>query len=230
MTGRVHPERADISFGRIELKIGDDGTAVTSCDASQITVALNDPTLDGWLAAKNVAEEIATIMVGALGFSLGSGYWVELIQVAEEDGTPHVFGVRPGNPVSGEPLIIEPQIPVFNRAFRLGGHNVFFRLAVRDYLRAINDEKDCASYCYRAIESIKSAIAFKTGVDSWDEMHKILGTGKESITTTIKTFADPIRHGNWIDAKPTDKFIRWKMLSLTKDILLKYLDHEQPAI
>lgn len=42
-----------------------------------------------------VAEEIATILVGALGFSLGSGYWVELIQVTEEEGTPHVFGVRP---------------------------------------------------------------------------------------------------------------------------------------
>lgn len=47
VTGRVHPERADISFSRVEMTLGDGGTAVASCDSSQITVVLNVPTLDG---------------------------------------------------------------------------------------------------------------------------------------------------------------------------------------
>lgn len=230
ITGRVHPERADISFSRIEMKLADGQSAVASCDSSQMTVTLDMPKLDGWIAAMITAEEIATIIVGALGFSLGSGYSVELIQVTEEDGTPHVFGVRPTDPTSGATLGVEPQIDVFNRTFRLSGHNLFFRLAVRDYLHAITDVKDCATYCYRAIESIKSAFAFKTGVDSWDEMHKVLGTDRNSITSVVKDYADPVRHGNWIEAKPTDKFIRYRMLELTKDILAKYLNHEQPAI
>ena len=230
ITGRVHPERADISFGRIEMKLSGDQSAVASCDSSQITVTLNMAELDGWIAAMIVAEDIATIMVGALGFSLGSGYWVELIQVTEEDGTPHVFGVRPTDPTSGGTLGVEPQIATFNRAFRLSGQNVFFRLAIRDYLQAITDVTDCATYCYRASESIKAAFVFKSGVDSWDEMHRVLGTDRQSITSTVKDFADPVRHGNWIKAKTTDKFVRWHMLELTRDILVKYLDYEQPAI
>jgi len=64
-----------------------DGQAVASCDSSQITVVLDLPKIDGWIAAMLVAEDIATIMIGALGFSLGSGYWVELIQITEEDVT-----------------------------------------------------------------------------------------------------------------------------------------------
>jgi hypothetical protein len=230
ITGRVHPERADIAFGRVEMKLGDSGTAVASCDSSQITVVLNVPTMDGWISAMIVADDIANIMVGALGFSLGSGYWVELIQATEEDGTPHVFGVRPQGDTPGETLGIEPQIEVFNRAFRLSGQNVFFRLAVRDYLQAINDVTDCATYCYRAIEGVKAAFVLKSGVDRWDEMHNALGTDRAMITSTIKEYADPVRHGNWMNARPTDKFVRWRMLALTRDILVKYLNHEQPAI
>jgi hypothetical protein len=230
VTGRVHPERASIGFGRVNLTLDGGGTVVASCDASQITLLLDLPKVDGWISALLAAEDVATVIVGALGFSLGSGYWTELVQMTEADGTPHVIGVRPANPDTGETLVIEPQIPIFNRAFRLAGRNVFFRLAIRDYLRAITDPTDCASYCYRAVESIKAAVAFQRGIDRWDEMHKRLGTRREDIESTIKQFADPVRHGNWINAKYTDKFIRWRMLALTRDVLVRYLDHEQPAI
>ena len=92
----VHPERADVSFSRVELNLAGGGTAVASCDASQVTVVLDDvSSVDGWIAARIVATDVANIVVGALGFSLGSGYSVEILQVTEEDGTPHVFGVRP---------------------------------------------------------------------------------------------------------------------------------------
>ena len=71
MTGRVHPERAFISFGRIEVRLDENQSAVASCDCSQIIVVLNMPKLDGWMAPMIVAEDIA-IMVGALGFFWGS--------------------------------------------------------------------------------------------------------------------------------------------------------------
>ena len=173
-TGHVHPERADISFGRIEMEFGNDHRAVASCDASQITVVLDSAAVDGWIAANIVAADVASVVVGALGLSLGSGYSVEIIQVTEPDGTPHVFrrSAHRGDPAER----IEPHLPVFNRAFRLSGRDVFFRLAVRDYLRAITVITDCATYCYRAIEGIKSAFVFKTGIDRWDDMHTALGS------------------------------------------------------
>jgi len=230
VTGRVHPERADISFGRVEMKTSTGGTAVVSSDASQVTVVVDIPQLDGWIAAQIAAEDFANIVVGALGFSLGSGYWAELIQVTEEDGTPHVFGVRPTGEVPSETLAVLPQPENFNRALRLCGRDVFFRLAVRDYLRAVTDPSDCASYCYRAIESIKSAFVLKTGIDRWDEMHAALKTNRDEITSTVKFFADAVRHGNWINAKPTNGLERWKMLKLTRDILVKYLEQNEPVI
>ena len=95
VVGRVHPERASVSFDRVELRLQGGGTAVTHCDSSQITVALDVPEIDGWISANIMAGDVANILIGSLGFSLGSGYSVEVVQVSEEDGTPHVFGVRP---------------------------------------------------------------------------------------------------------------------------------------
>ena len=226
VTGRVHPERADVSFSKIGMQLQGGGSVSASCDSSQVTVVLDVPSVDGWISAQIVAEDAANILVGALGFSLGSGYSVEMIQVTEEDGTPHVFGVRPTGDTPQRTLAFSPHIDVFNRAFRLSGQDVFFRLAVRDYLRAIRDVTDCATYCYRAIEGIKSSFALKTGGDGWKEMHESLDTSRDSITATIKNFADPVRHGNWAAAPITTGQQRWQMLLLTREILEKYL----PAI
>ena len=204
---------------------------MVNCDASQITVALDMPKVDGWLSAMVIAEDIASIIVGGLGFSLGSGYSLELIQVTEEDGTPHVLGVRPSNPnKQDETLAFNPHTEIFNRALLLASRDIFFRLAVRDYLQAINDIRDCATYCYRAVESLKSSFAMRSGHDRWNEMHAALGTDRQLIITTIKQYADPVRHGNWVNAKPTDNFIRWSMLAATRDILNRYLDLEQPVV
>lgn len=231
VTGRVHPERAEIYFSRVEIAVGNNGRAVLSCDSSQITISLDIPEVDGWITALVQAEDLSSFVVGALGFSLGSGYSVELIQVTEEDGTPHVSSVRPDNPERpGENLGFNSYPEVFNRALLLAGRDIFFRLALRDYLQAITETGDCATYCYRAIESIKSSFVLRSGKDSWDEMHAALGTDRSSITTVVKKYADPVRHGNWAAAEPTDRFLRWKMLELTKDVLLKYLDQEQSAI
>lgn len=123
--GRVHPERADVSFSRVEMKFEGGGGAVASCDASQVTVVLDVPSLDGWISAHIMAEDVANIVIAALGFSLGSGYWVELLQVTEADGTPHVFGVRPKGGKPEQTLGMDPHIPTFNRAIRLSGRNVF---------------------------------------------------------------------------------------------------------
>ena len=227
-TGRVHPERADIHFNEIEWTIPDQGRVVAQCDSSQVTVLLELTSIDGWATALFAAEHFASMVVWALGFSLGSGYSVELIQVTEEDGTPHVFGVRPKGESPDQTLGFEPNAKVFNCAFTLSNRDIFFRLALRDYLRGITDALDCASYCYRAIESIKSAFVFKTGKDRWDDMHSALGTDQSEIVSTVKNYADPVRHGNWVKAKFTNDLTRWKMLLLTRNILMKYLDHELP--
>lgn len=229
VTGRVHPERADVSFSKITMQLQGGGVVTASCEASQITVLLDVPVIDGWISAHIVAEDAAHIVIGALGFSLGSGYSVEMIQVTEDDGTSHVFGVRPTGEIPDETLGFSPYIDVFNKSYRLSGKDIFFRLAVRDYLRAIRDTTDCATYCYRALEGLKSSFALKSGGDGWQEMHQALNTSRDLITKTIKKFADPIRHGNWASAPTTTAKQRWKMLVLTREILEKYLSHATAA-
>ena len=71
ITGRVQPERAEISFSRVDMEIGENGKAAVSCDASQVTVVLDIPSVDGWISAMLIAEDFASIVVGGLGFSLG---------------------------------------------------------------------------------------------------------------------------------------------------------------
>ncbi len=211
------------------MKLQDGATVLAYCDSSQITVVLDVPQIDGWRRAYIMAEDVANILIGSLGFALGCGYSVEIVQVSEEDGTPHVFGVRPGGDPPDQILAFEPWDSMYQRARRLSGENIFFRLAIQDYLRAMTDHTDCATYCYRSIEGIKSAFVYSTGKDRWDDMHAALGTDRATITANVKDYADPVRHGNWLSAKPTDAVIRWQMLSLTREILVKYLDHAEPA-
>ena len=130
-TGRIHPERADISFGSIAWAIPDQGKVVARCESSQVTISLDLATIDGYVSAYLAAEQLAHIAVGALGFSLGSGYSLELIQITEEDGTPHVFGVRPTGTTPSETLGFVPHEEVFSQAFALANRDLYFRLALR---------------------------------------------------------------------------------------------------
>jgi len=226
--GKVLPERADISFSKVKWDAEGDGWVTAVCDASQITLVLELGSVDGWLSAQIIAEHFAMIVVGALGFSLGSGYSVELINVIGEDGASHVLGVRPTDPEGhGTTLEFSPSTPTLVNAFTLATSNIFFRLALRDYTRAINDASDCPAYCYRAVESVMSDFAFDANVENgWKLMHAALGTQKSQIEHLIKSYADPIRHGNWVTARETTHEIRWKMLSLTREILEKFMNYK----
>jgi hypothetical protein len=74
--------------------------------------------------------------------------------------------------------------------------DLFFRLAVRDYLRALTDPIDCPTYCYRAIEAVERAFAHGSGLgNGWAPLHAALGTDKNTIESVVKDFADPVRHG-----------------------------------
>jgi len=232
ITGRVQPERAEVSFSRIELNTPKGGTVAISCTASQLTVVLNEPSTEDYGAAIFEANIAASMVVGAAGFSLGSAYSPDLIQVIGEEGEPYVFGVRPGNPVDqNETLAFADHQDVFNRALRLAAKDAFFRLALRDYLQGINEVVDCVTYCYRAIEGIKSSFASISGkTKDWGPMHAALGTDAASITALFKKHGDPARHGNWGEMEDIDAVTKWKMLSMTRHILKLYLDIKQPGM
>ena len=223
-TGRVNPERDHVAFNQVKMTAGDGAKAAVSCNASQILVLLEHPS-DNLNVAYIAARDVADIVVEALGFSCGMSYSAEIIQVTAENGRSHVFGAGTISAEPGQTLEMENFQNTFNQAFKLSGPNIFFRWALRDYLRAFNCSRDCPAYCYRAIESIKSAFQGKTETDQWNAMHSALGTDRSTIENTVKHYADPIRHGKH-DAPDITHSQIWEMLRLTRDILFKYMKHE----
>lgn len=220
--GRVTPERADVSFSpQVWASPGGDKITV-SCQASQLSVFADLASTEGHIDAFIVAEQVAQAVVSALGFALGSGYAVELLQVANEAGEPMVFGVRPGNLEFDQPLL------TFARASELVTRDIFFRLALQDYVRAMTETLDCAHYCYRSIEAIKSSFDAADAARGWAEMHAALDTSRTEIDEKIKLFADPVRHGNWSQFRSTNAAQRNGMLVLTQDVLRRYLDLKSP--
>ena len=197
------------------------------CDSSQLTVVLELPEIDGVSTAFVSGEHIAQMVIAALGFATGSGYSVEMIQVLPENGPPAVIGVRPTmGDDSRQTLGLTPHNPTFSDVLALARRNLFFRMALLDYVRAITQSGDCPTYCYRAIEVIRSAFA-TSKKDGWRLMHLALETEEGTITRRVKNYADPVRHGNWVTAKPTTGSERYDMLLLTREILTKYLEWEK---
>jgi len=85
---------------------------------------------------------------------------------------------------------------------------------------------------------VKASVGVNRDPKFKDSIHKKLMETPEVVSISevtgrfdiiVKVYADPIRHGNWAEAKPTDGVTRWKMLLLTRNILTKYLDHELPG-
>lgn len=211
--GRVMPERVAVNFQPTQIEFGR-GLAEVACDSSQLSIRIE---IDGETdlgSAHATSDYLVNMVVGALGYSLGCGYYAEITQVIPETGPAAVFGVRP---------VPDLEFPNYEREFRaaldLSGRNVFFRMAIRDYMQALTDAHDCAFYCYRAIEAIQNSFAAPPGSNGWDRMHAALGTTRGQIDDIVKVYADPNRHGNWAESKPTTGAERARMLTLLRDIL-----------
>lgn len=221
VTGRVHPERAEVCFST-KVWTSTDGVVTVSCDSSQVTVVIEHQKVTDSITAFLLAQHIAQAIVSVLGFALATGYWIEMIQVIDESGTPHVFGVRTRE-------LMMPVEEICPRAEERSKRDLLFRMALRDYASAMIDAFTCSSYCFRAIEAVKSAFGPGTDAECWSRMHDALGTNREDIDTFVKDFADPVRHGNWAGLPQTSSQQRLEMLRITRDVLLRYLKYEPPA-
>ncbi|ASJ96509.1 hypothetical protein [Shewanella marisflavi] len=218
ISGKVLPERAAVYFSEIKMDMQKHGCMRISCDAGQLNAIFDTPNND-IVSAKLTVEHNAQLIVSALGFSLNCGYSVEVINVfsSEETDRSTVFGVKADTENDFD------QNKVFNAALFFSTKNVYFRMALRDYMRAINDSMDCAFYCYRALEAITKSYSIGQGSQGWLDLHKDLDTNREDVDNKITRFASPIRHGRWAEAQSTTSAQRLEMLTYTQDVLLKFL-------
>ena len=217
--GRVLPERAAVQIQEHCFRDNESGGVISIiCIASQLRITINDSRVDGWISAAVTARHMAQTLVSSLGYALGCGYSVEIVQVIDANGQTQVIGVQLGE------AKFEEHEPVFHAAVELARRDVHFRFALQDYARALVDPIDCAHFCFRAIEAIRSS--FRDGNENknaeWARMHACLHTRREMIDEIIKPFADSVRHGDWEEPKLTTQQQRDRMVLLTRGILEAY--------
>jgi len=221
ITGRVMPERTDVSIPSISTTISTVGTITFECTSSQINMSID--TEHDEITAFLFCNHHASVIVSSLGFAKGCHYSIELISIMNENSKSTVFGVQ-------IPELAEKDInSFFDTVIKLSFRDLFFRFAVLDYTKSIATELELPFLCYRAIESIKSRflndlreLNGKTSDnDAWEKMHDSLQTSREDIIK-IKKIADPIRHGNYYSMSSTSSAQRLEILQVTKAIILKY--------
>lgn len=225
---RVTPERTAVSLFTPHVWQNENAKFTVECDASQLIIRAEYSVDPGWLHALITAEHVAASIISAFGFANGCGYGVELVSIVPEEGQSLVIGVKPGN------LEFADIDRAFLESSTLIKKDVYLRLALVDYTQAITQPIDCAHYCNRVIEALRSGIGMHLGLTQggnegqlWLKFHEVLATNKAEIVATIKSFADPVRHGNWANLKPTTSEQRMSMLKLTKSILGSYIDWRQ---
>jgi hypothetical protein len=222
--GRIHPERTAVYIDTIRWQ-KESSTLTFRCDASQISIQVDDDRINNLISAHGTAEHIAQNFASTLGFLLGCSYRAEITQIIPEEHHPFTFGVQ------REELKFSFSEEDFNAAFseliNLVRHDMPLRFSIQDYTQAINDKLGCAMYCYRAIESIAKSIGGNTrkGNTNWPPLHETLNTSAEEMTSKVTSFAKIVRHGNWNEFKSTNEQQRLDMLLLTREIICRYIDH-----
>ncbi len=118
---------------------------------------------------------------------------------------------------------------MFNALAKDDGY--YLRGALADVREAIKSPKDTGSFCYRAIESLKSCCTTRNAVapksdDAWELFRNTYSIAKDEIMA-IKAFADAPRHGNYQRSIPMSDKDRAGIFKKTWEILAKYILREK---
>ncbi|MDP5191597.1 hypothetical protein [Rheinheimera baltica] len=224
LTGLIHPERADVNVSHTTIEFeGNEGKVGFSIYKSKIAFtyqsnrALNS---EGFNKLKLFAEDNVRAVVDSLGFLIGCGYDVEIIQGIDNQHDCHlVYGVE--ETYLKELNFIE-QVPAME-LIKIGNSEfgIFIKRCFSDLRLAIRSSKDSPFYCYRAIECLMHY--FKVdGIEkkkAWEEFRAMLDISLDDVMY-IKDLSDPLRHGN-----PNEKlnYDRKLLLISTWEMVFKFI-------
>ena len=226
LTGLVHPERADVNVSSTRIELRDTGDVINfSVYKSRIAFTVETGVLlneDGMNSLRLFAEDQVRTVVDSLGFLIGCGYDIEIIQCLEPKSQGHlIFGVEEKylselnyiDRVNPEELV-----QLMNSEF-----GVYLRRCLNDLRLAIRVPQDSPFYCYRAIECLTHHF-LNNGAsnknEAWQQFRDQLTISKEKIMY-IKGAADPIRHGNPLEAQTAD---RREVMTSTWGIIMSFIE------
>jgi hypothetical protein len=216
LSGKIHPERVDFTIGtKLPLCIehgefGIKGKVVLEIRNSNITISFDSQTeysssdTGSLETLKNILEESVRMIVDAYGYVRSYAYEVEITNIKNLDSSlNYQFGVR------GEWNILKDDESVDKEFSRILGlftvpENAAIGDVLADFRRAIKYPSMTASFCFRAIETIRQHTFEDVSItnddkrreDAWIKLRANLGFKKEDFDE-IKTFALPNRHGKY---------------------------------
>jgi hypothetical protein len=235
-TGRVIPERALLDISEVQLKVlafedVPEGDLFIEVIKSQIFVRfLTSGEVRNIFTLRNIVEDAVRMLLDGAGYFAGYGYDAEIVQVVRSNtGEKYVFGIDvPTLAGVCEKAGITVN-DIFTALSKTDGH--YLRHALADVRGAIKSPRDTGFFCYRAIESLKNCCATRNGVppdkdDAWELFRNSCSVLKQQIMN-IKAFADPVRHGNYLQARPMTDKDRADVLKGTWEIINKYILNEK---
>ena len=233
--GIVHPERAAVTISEItqDLSLADGvnlGRLTLKISASQLNAILETALHDvDIVTLRNSLLPRIESLVDNLGFNLGCGYQVEIVQaINAHTGDVTVFGVGLEF-LQGRFDLEELQIRFKKIAFLCKEiEGVYFQRTLALLRNAIRSPFETGLYCFMAIESLRNIYCLQSDLDpekdkakSWNLLRNDLSVTKEFIEQNIKAYADVIRHGG---IRPFTELERITVLKSTWELIEKYIN------
>jgi hypothetical protein len=240
LTGRVLPERATINIGQLRFQI------VETSDVSQGDLSVEIVhsqvfakfTTAGAVAniftLRNIVESTVRALLDIVGYVHGYGYDADIVQYIppEEAGTSsYVFGI---NIPAIADSCAQAGVSVNDVLAVMAKPNGYYvRQALADVREAIKSPTNTAFFCYRAIESLKNGYGRNhdkpaTPDATWEQFRNQYALSKDAIMQ-IKSFADPIRHGNYADEPTISDSDRATIFKNTWDVINHYITGEMDS-
>ena len=229
--GVVVPERAQLS---LKFALSFSVASGITCVA-KVSVVLNQVAV--WIEGehdwdifdlRNVVKNIVQTHLGMIGYLKGYAYDFEVTRVLNQSrGIDYVFGVDiPCLTKRGESIDLDDALSKL-RDKTIGQNGVFLRRCFTDLVFSMKHAEDTAFYCYRAIESLRHHCAAVHGLSTvekskqWEKFREVSGCN-DQILHTIKTAADPLRHGEASHISSDD---RAKLFTTTWNVVDGYLNN-----
>lgn len=237
--GKIHPERVSFSVGLElpfilkHLNFGLDSETSLKFENSVITVRLQsnaDHSKDkncNLETLKNIVEENVRIAVDAYCFVKSYSYDLEITKVVCDDlKIDYTFGVQGEWNIQKDEQATNAEftkiLKLFDRPKR-----IFLKDVLADFRRSIKYPGMTASFCFRAIETIrKSYFEDQTNTDDdkrlkdgWQKLSGNFNLQKNDFAE-IRKFALPNRHGEYPAITYQE---RERIMNFTRDIIDKLI-------
>ena len=230
-SGVVLPERAQLSL-KFALKFSQLGSEKIA--VAKVSILLNQIAV--WIESehdwnifdlRNVVKNIVQNHLAMAGYLKGYAYDFEITRVLSQSREiDYVFGIDvPCLAENGQSVELEEALPKL-AVKTLGPNGLLLNRCFSDLVSAMKHADDTGFYCYRAIESLWNHCAVAHGLsaanktEKWKKFREISGS-EEHTLRTIKSAADPLRHGNATAVSSED---RASLLTSTWTVVDGYLN------